>query len=80
MKKFENDSKEASEMLMNHEELFFLYLHNERVLNREVLSGDNRNIYTKVKAASQFQYSVKFDWSKDDTRDKNYLFHCALGW
>ena len=79
-KSFENDSKETSKMIMNHGEFFFLHPHDERVLNREVLGGDNRNTYTKEKLASQFQHGVKCDWSKNDTRDKKYLFHYALGW
>ena len=68
-KSFENDFKETSKMIMNHGEFFFLHPHDERVLNREVLSGDNRNTYTKEKLASQFQHGVKCDWSKNDTRD-----------
>ena len=47
-----------------------MYPHDERVLNREVLSEDKRNIYTREKLRSQFQHGVKCDWSKNDTRDK----------
>ena len=69
-KTFDNDSKETSEMLMNHGEFFFLHPDDERVVNRKVLSGDTNNIYTTEKLPSQFQHGVKCDWSKDDTRDK----------
>lgn len=60
--------------------IFFLHPHDERALNSEVLSGNKRNIYTREKLASKFQNGVKYNWSKNDTRDKKYLFHGALGW
>ena len=48
-KKFDNNSKEISEMFMNYGELFFQHPHDERVLNRQVLSRDEINIYTREK-------------------------------